>query len=108
MGDKKLQNPVQFPVNGLNMNCNLGGTDQVGEYNLYAVSNHIGERTNAGHFTVKCKSIEEEAWWKFDDKKCTKDKEPSQRGSDQAYIFFYTRTDRSAYKNSILNVPICE
>ena len=106
--NKKLQNPVQFPVNGLNMNGYLGGTGQVGEYNLYAVSNHIGDRINFGHYTAKCKSIEEDAWWKFDDKKCTKDKEPSYEESDEAYILFYTSTDRSAYKNSILNVPILE
>ena len=106
--NENFQNQVRFPVNGLNMNGYLGGTDQVGEYNLYVVSNHIGEQMNKVHFLAKCKSIEEDVWWKFEDKKCTKDVEPFYRESDQAYILFYTSTDRPAYKNSIMNVPIRE
>ena len=90
------------------MNGYLGGTDQVSEYNLYAVCNHIGKLINKGHFTAKCKSIEEVVWWKFDDKICEKDVEPSYGESDQANILFYTSTDRSAYKNSIMNRPIRE
>ena len=106
--NENFQNQVRFPVNGLNMNGYLGGTDQVGEYNLYVVSNHIGEQMNKVHFLAKCKSIEEDVWWKFEDKKCTKDVEPFYRESDQAYILFYTSTDRPAYKNSSINVPIRE
>ena len=70
------------------------------EYSLYAVSNHIGEQIYSGHFTAKCKDIDEDAWWKFDDEKFEEDVEPYFDESDQAYILFYTRTDRSAYKNS--------
>lgn len=84
--DKKL---VAFPIKDLDLSrfCN----DAKGFYDLYAVSNHYGEK-DFGHYTSYAFNYKKEMWYEFDDEDVKKINE-SRVVTPEAYVLFYKLKD---------------
>jgi hypothetical protein len=84
--DKKL---VAFPIKDLDLRrfCN----DAKGFYDLYAVSNHYGEK-DFGHYTSYAFNYKKEMWYEFDDEDVKKINE-SRVITPEAYVLFYKLKD---------------
>jgi ubiquitin carboxyl-terminal hydrolase 4/11/15 len=63
----KLDNLVQFPIEGLDINKFLKGpSDNNHVYDLFAVSEHIGGM-GGGHYTAICKNYHNGRWYDCND-----------------------------------------
>ena len=98
----KITDKVEFPVK-LNMNEFVPKSNNIAMYSLYGICNHIGDDFNTGHYEAICKNINEEVWYKFNDAFCNKIIiEMPSVNSDEAYLLFYSNSNRSNYKYNIL------
>jgi ubiquitin C-terminal hydrolase len=52
-GSRKIQEFVDFPLEGLDLTYQVINGDTNAVYDLYAVSNHYGS-LNGGHYTAYC------------------------------------------------------
>lgn len=88
----KIDDVVQFPIEGLDMNDYVVENDPDGSmYDLIAVDNHYGG-IGGGHYTAYVKNNDK--WYYFDDSRVTEtDPEHSIAGS--AYLLFYLRRTES-------------
>jgi len=84
-------NQVDFPVYSLDMSPYLLDADEPVLYDLYAVSNHIGN-IHGGHYTAFCKNQLDKKWYKFDDSSAKKMEEGGVC-SHHAYLLFYRKRD---------------
>ena len=63
----KLDNLVQFPIEGLNINKFVKGPSNNNHvYDLFAVSEHIGGMGD-GHYTAMCKNYHNGKWYDCND-----------------------------------------
>ncbi|ORX40453.1 hypothetical protein BD324DRAFT_610768 [Kockovaella imperatae] len=109
----KLDNMVNFPIDGLDLTERVGerqvaktlhlNAEQAKEYgmqsddqiiyDLYAVDNHFGG-LGGGHYTAFCKNAEDGRWYNYDDSRVSP-ASPDAVQSKAAYLLFYRRrTDR--------------
>ena len=90
-GGAKIQTPVDFPINGLDIApfvlFNHNGEELI--YDLYGVSNHFGS-LGFGHYTAYAKNPLNNKWYNFDDSNCSPVNE-ERIISDAAYNLFYRR-----------------
>jgi hypothetical protein len=96
-GTSKIDDHVEFPLEGLDMTDNVIGWKDSDErliYDCYAVSNHMGG-LGGGHYTAYGKNALDDQWYSFNDSNC------SQLRGDPvdtvvrncAYNLFYRRRD---------------
>lgn len=83
----KIKSLVNFPMN-LNVNKFMFEPSQIHSYELYAVSNHMGN-CGGGHYTAYCKTVSG-VWYLFDDEDTRKVKE-NDVITESAYILFYRK-----------------
>ena len=91
-GGRKLNDFINFPVNGLDMSPYvLSEKDNNSKciYDLYAVSNHFGN-LGGGHYTAFAKNPHHKRWYNFDDSDVSKASE-SDVVTKAAYVLFYRR-----------------
>lgn len=79
----KLSNLVDFPLKLI-----LSSEDDV--YELIAVSNHIGDTMDSGHYYSYCKVKDINKWYSFSDSTVTEIQETSVV-SNLAYLLFYQK-----------------
>ena len=101
---KKILNKVEFPVNDLDMGKFVPGLNGKAKYNLYATCNHIGRGYNSGHYEASCKNINEDVWYNFNDHHPFTEMKQAPTFNDSKYVsvLFYSNSDRSDYKDTIL------
>ena len=86
----KLNNMVEYPINDFNINKYMSDfSSKLGNYtyDLYAVSNHIGNM-NGGHYFAFVKSQTNNKWYCADDDNIT-EMEESDVLTQNAYMLFY-------------------
>lgn len=88
-GSRKLNNFINFPVNGLDMSQYIVKKQGDCLYDLYAVSNHFGS-LNGGHYTAFAKNPYYNRWFNFDDSEVDRATEENVV-SKAAYVLFYKR-----------------
>lgn len=87
----KLEDFVQYPLEGLDMRPFLLGEQKEALYDLAAVSNHHGN-LGGGHYTAYGRSSVDGNWYKFDDES-TRLVDKEQVVSAAGYILYYIRRD---------------
>jgi ubiquitin carboxyl-terminal hydrolase 4/11/15 len=87
----KLEDLIQFPLEGLDMKPYVLSDQTETLYDLCAVSNHIGS-LGGGHYTAYARSSLNGKWYNFDDN-FTNEVQPSSVVSKSAYILYYLRRD---------------
>lgn len=92
-GSRKINDFINFPVNGLEMNPYLLSKPEGSStlYDLYAVSNHFGS-LSGGHYTAFAKNPLYDKWFNFDDSDVSRASE-SNVVTQAAYVLFYRRRD---------------
>ena len=110
---RKIHTPIDFPLFGLDMRSCMADTQYPGEdnedwsrdpattppffYDAYAVTRHIGNALEGGHYIALVRDAARMTWRRFDDDRVT-DFDPSKlRFEDrlqngEAYIVFYERS----------------
>lgn len=113
----KLDNFIDFPIEGLNLEDRvestktlreIAGTDRIPEnatsadshddqvardqpiYDLYAVDNHFGG-LGGGHYTAFAKNPDDGQWYNYDDSSVRPVSNPESVKSSAAYLLFYRR-----------------
>jgi len=87
----KLEDFVQYPLEGLDMRPFLLGEQKEAMYDLAAVSNHHGN-LGGGHYTAYGRSSVDGHWYKFDDE-CTRMVNKEEVVTESGYILYYIRRD---------------
>jgi len=101
VGRKKIENFIDFPLDGLNVRNYLPGNsplleldDDETKYDLFAVCNHYG-RMGFGHYTAVARSWEGPGlspnWFAFDDDAVSKCSSTPEVKSSAAYVLFYRK-----------------
>lgn len=88
----KIDDVVQFPIEGLDMTERVGDIKQKEQgmiYDLFAVDNHYGG-LGGGHYTAYAKNFVNNKWYTFDDSRVT-ETEPENVITGAAYLLFYRR-----------------
>ena len=86
----KISSKIDFPVNDLNLqDYGVGYEKFHSKYELYAISNHIGN-TNMGHYYAYCKNSDDGKWYNFDDDSVT-EMDESDLVTNNAYCLFYKK-----------------
>jgi ubiquitin C-terminal hydrolase len=91
-GGRKINNLIQFPLEGLDLTnylLNNKETNKKTIYDLYAVSNHFGS-LNGGHYTAFCRNPIYNKWFDFDDSNVSK-LSPGKVNTKAAYVLFYKK-----------------
>ena len=90
----KLETPVDFPLEGLDLAPYCIEPHATATYSLAAVSNHFGG-TGGGHYTAHARSGANGRWYEFDDSTVTETTGGPRAGLDPAaaYVLFYVRDD---------------
>ena len=96
---KKLDNIINFPIEGLDMNKYIkydetGKNDNI--YDLFAVANHQGNFTG-GHYNAYAKNFITNKWYEFDDE-YIKEINKNEIVSESSYVLFYAKRN-SKYEN---------
>ena len=89
LGQEKLSDHVEFPISGLDMRDYVINFKESVLYDLYAVSNHMGN-LNGGHYTAFCKNAIQDRWVHFDDSRVGSISAENVC-SKAAYLLFYRR-----------------
>mmetsp|Transcript_4866 Transcript_4866/g.7930 ORF Transcript_4866/g.7930 Transcript_4866/m.7930 type:complete len:776 (+) Transcript_4866:321-2648(+) len=88
---QKVSTYVEFPLHELKLDGVIENDELKGiNYDLVAVSNHIGRTNKAGHYTAYAKSPINKKWYKFDDTRVNEVRR-DYVVTDKAYILFYKR-----------------
>ena len=93
-GGRKLNDLINFPVNGLDMspyikNQEVGQSSSECKYDLYAVSNHFGS-LSGGHYTAFAKNPYFKKWYNYDDSNVGRVSE-GDVVTKAAYVLFFRR-----------------
>lgn len=98
-GGQKLDQHVQFPLDGLDLSQYVIGKESLAEgkmiYDCYAVSNHFGQM-GFGHYTAYAKNPITDKWYEFDDSRVSQVNSSQldrQIVTNAAYNLFYRRRD---------------
>ena len=87
----KIDIDVKFPIYGLDLTEFVKGRgDEQYVYDLYAVSNHIGN-LSGGHYYAYAKSINEGLWYEYNDSNVTRIADPLQMKTKSGFALFYQR-----------------
>jgi hypothetical protein len=87
--NRKIENLVEFPIEGLDLTKYLPKTKEKYVYDLFAVANHTGG-LHGGHYYAYCKNAKDGEWYEFNDSHVSKI-EKKKVCSDTAYVLFYNR-----------------
>lgn len=91
----KIGTLVDFPLEGLDMSNWLVKGHPSPIYDLYAVSNHMGD-LGGGHYTAYGKNCVDNNWYNFNDSSVSPVDSPSMIKSAAAYVLFYKRRTPNA------------
>ena len=87
--NRKIENIVDFPIEGLDLTKYLPTQKEKYIYDLFAVANHVGG-LQGGHYYAYCKNSKDGEWYEFNDSHVSKiDK--NKVCSETAYVLFYSR-----------------
>ena len=87
--NRKIENIVDFPIEGLDLTKYLPTQNEKYIYDLFAVANHVGG-LQGGHYYAYCKNCKDGEWYEFNDSHVSKiDK--NKVCSETAYVLFYSR-----------------
>ena len=105
--NRKIENFVEFPIEGLNLNKFLQNKNEDLIYDLFAVANHIGG-LHGGHYFAYCKNFIDKKWYEFNDSHVNKI-EKKKVVSDNAYVLFYNRrTEAMNNEEDLFKKPFIE
>jgi len=86
----KINLPIDFPINNLNLNKYVVGYEkQKSIYDLFAICNHMGG-LDGGHYTAYCKN-ENGIWYLYNDGAVTTVENINELVSPKAYVLFYKK-----------------
>lgn len=86
----KINLPIDFPINDLNLNKYVVGYEkQKSIYDLFAICNHMGG-LGGGHYTAYCKNANGR-WYLYNDGSVTAVDKASDVVSQKAYVLFYRK-----------------
>ena len=104
--NRKIENLVEFPLEGLNLKDYLPKNEDC-IYDLFAVANHVGG-LHGGHYFAYCKNYIDNEWYEFNDSNVDKiDKKKVV--SDNAYVLFYNRRrDEKINEEELFRKPFIE
>ena len=107
--NRKIENLVEFPIEGLDLTKYLSKTKDKYIYDLFAVANHTGG-LHGGHYYAYCKNVKDGEWYKFNDTHVSKI-EKKKVCSETAYVLFYRRKREKNEKineEELFNKPFVE
>ena len=87
--NRKIENLIEFPIEGLDLTKYLPNTKEKYVYDLFAVANHVGG-LHGGHYYAYCKNCKDNEWYEFNDSHVSII-EKKKVCSDTAYVLFYCR-----------------
>lgn len=105
----KLNNVVEYPVNGLDLRHFLhkefigSPLSSSSEYDLLGIVNHRGS-FNGGHYVAYCRNLQSGRWFEFDDSRVREINEEDLMNT-QAYLLFYIQRsdpDRVKQRHEII------
>jgi len=92
---RKLCNAIQFPQELNLCEAVTGPNKGQSTYSIYAVSNHIGNSFQSGHYSTHCRDPKNDSWFVLNDSivnLCSNpDNEIFSSSNKEAYILFYKR-----------------
>ena len=107
--NRKIENLVEFPIEGLDLTKYLPKTKDKYIYDLFAVANHTGG-LHGGHYYAYCKNVKDGEWYEFNDSHVSKI-EKKKVCSETAYVLFYKRKREENEKineEELFNKPFVE
>ena len=87
--NRKIDNLVEFPIEGLDLGSYLSNKSDKDIYDLFAVANHVGG-LHGGHYFAYCKNCIDGEWYEFNDSHVSKI-DNKKVVSENAYVLFYKR-----------------
>ena len=87
--NRKIDNLVDFPIEGLDLGKYLSNKSNKDIYDLFAVANHVGG-LHGGHYFAYCKNCIDGEWYEFNDSNVSKI-DNKKVVSENAYVLFYKR-----------------
>ena len=105
--NRKIENLIEFPIEGLDLTKYLPNQNEKYVYDLFAVANHVGG-LHGGHYYAYCKNCKDNEWYEFNDSHVSKiDKKKV--CSDTAYVLFYCRRhDEKIDEEKLFKKPFIE
>ena len=105
--NRKIENKVDFPIEGLDLTKYLPNTNEKYIYDLFAVANHVGG-LQGGHYYAYCKNCKDGEWYEFNDSHVSKiDK--NRVCSETAYVLFYSRRrEEKINEEELFKKPLVE
>lgn len=93
MWRQKLQTPVDFPLNDLDLSqfvyVNQVGHTSCIRYDLYGIVKHFGT-LEGGHYVASCRNPHRGKWYKFDDNEVSDLYPADVKAPQAAYVLFYS------------------
>ena len=87
--NRKIENLVEFPIEGLDLSAYLPKKNENNIYDLFAVANHVGG-LHGGHYYAYCKNCIDNEWYEFNDSHVSKIDLKS-IVNESAYVLFYKK-----------------
>ena len=105
--NRKIENKVDFPIEGLDLTKYLPNKNEKYIYDLFAVANHVGG-LQGGHYYAYCKNCKDGEWYEFNDSHVSKiDK--NKVCSETAYVLFYSRRrEEKINEEELFKKPLVE
>ena len=93
----KLENSVQFPIEGLDIGKYVVNADKKKEsvYDLFAIGNHSGS-LSFGHYYAYAKNHVKGKWYEFNDSYVREIDDEDSLISSNAYVLFYRKRGSDA------------
>ena len=105
--NRKIENYVEFPIEGLDLSDFLPKTEEKYIYDLFAVANHIGG-LHGGHYFAYCKNYRDGEWYEFNDSNVSII-EKKKVVSNNAYVLFYKkRRETKINEEELFKKPFIE
>ena len=108
--NRKIDNLVEFPIEGLDLGSYLSNKSDKDIYDLFAVANHVGG-LHGGHYFAYCKNCIDGEWYEFNDSHVSKI-DNKKVVSENAYVLFYKRkreekiNEEELFKKPFINIDI--
>ena len=87
--NRKIENFVEYPIEGLDLTKFLPNKNEKYIYDLFAVANHSGG-LHGGHYYAYCRNAKDGEWYEFNDSHVSII-ETKKVCNDNAYVLFYRR-----------------
>ena len=105
--NRKIDNFVEYPLEGLNIAEYLPNKKENNIYDLFAVANHVGGLFG-GHYFAYCKNYLDGEWYEFNDSKVIKIEE-KKVVSEKSYVLFYKkRREKKINEEELFKKPLIE